>query len=120
MKKILVSLFMTITLAVFVSGCGLFLDRALNDLRPGMTRAQVMANGTIREGVHATEFEMDDMGNKIERLIFRMPVSESGKTVGYEWVTLWFKNGTLVEKRQEFVPLPPTFPAFPIPVKESK
>lgn len=120
MKKLIQRALFVLVAVVAFSGCAaLSIRSTLNSLTPGLSRQQVMENRTIQYNLHATEFENDSYGNRIERLIFRLEVYDTNVLVGHDWVTLWFKNGTLVEKQNEFVPLPPTFPPLPIPVQSN-
>ena len=113
------ALFILVAVVAFSACASLSIRSTLNALKPGLSREQVMENRTIQYNLHATEFENDSYGNHIERLIFRLEVFDTNVLVGHDWVTLWFKNGKLVEKRNEFVPLPPAFPSLPIPVQSN-
>lgn len=120
MKKLFLRAVFVLVAAVAFSGCAaLSIRSTLNSLKPGLSREQVMENRTIQYNLHATEFENDSYGNRIERLIFRLEVYDTNVLVGHDWVTLWFKNGKLVEKRNEFVPLPPALPPLPIPIQNN-
>lgn len=120
MKKLFLRAVFVLVATVAFSGCAtLSIRSTLNSLKPGLSREQVMENRTIQYNLHATEFENDSYGNRIERLIFRLEVYDTNVLVGHDWVTLWFKNGKLVEKRNEFVPLPPAFPPLPIPIQNN-
>lgn len=120
MNKLFLRAVFVLFALIAVSSCAAFSIRStLNSLKPGLSREEVMSKKDVQSYLHTTEFEQDRQGNDIERLIFRIEVFDSGKIIGHDWVTLWFRNGRLFEKNTEFVPAPPPPPALPMPVQRS-
>lgn len=117
MKKAALRLFLCGLISLTLVSCGsINLRGLLNDLKLGMTRQEILADRNLKFCLHTTEFEQDERGNNIERLIYRVVVYDSAEEVGHEWVTLWLKNGILVEKTTEFVPKPRPYPGLPMPL----